>query len=109
MIRWPSISALTHTGEPLLTHCREVASILGALRLDAETLAAALTSGLPMVEEGWQQRLEQALGPQVATLVEGLARMGQIQALRSQGQESRKATDRSAQLEALRKMLLAMA
>ena len=33
-------------GEPLLSHCREVAGILATLRLDADTLAAALLSGL---------------------------------------------------------------
>ncbi len=95
-------------GEPLLIHCREVGSILGSLRLDAETLAAGLMSALPVVEQGWQQHLKDALGPQVATLVDGVARMGQIQALRSRGSESKNTTDRSAQLEALRKMLLAM-
>ena len=95
-------------GEPLLTHCRELSSILGSLRLDAETLAAGLMSGLPSVEPDWMQRLQQALGPRVAMRVEGFARMGQIQALRSHGRESKKTTDRSAQLEGVRKMLLAM-
>jgi GTP pyrophosphokinase len=96
------------SGEPLLPHCRAVAGILLDLRLDAETLAAALSSGLPAVDEGWQQYTQDALGPGVATLVEGFARMGQIQSLRAQGQASKKAADRSAQLEALRKMLLTM-
>jgi len=95
-------------GEPLLTHSREVGSILGSLRLDAQTLAAGLMSALPLVEQGWQQRVHDALGPQVALLVDGFARMGQIQALRAQGREAKKATDHNAQLEALRKMLLAM-
>jgi len=95
-------------GEPLLTHCREVCSILAGLRLDAETLAAALASGLPAVEEGWHRRVEDMLGPQVAALVEGVARMGQIQALRAQDHEPKKAAERSAQLESLSKMLLAM-
>jgi GTP pyrophosphokinase len=104
--RYPGRSSVF--GEPLLTHCREVGSILGSLRLDAETIAAGLMSALPVVEQGWQQHLKDALGPQVATLVDGVARMGQIQALRSRGSESKNTTDRSAQLEALRKMLLAM-
>ncbi len=73
-------------GEPLLTHCRELSGILGALRLDAETLAAGLMSGLPAVDPGAMQRLQQALGPQVAARVEGFARMGQIQALRVRDQ-----------------------
>jgi GTP pyrophosphokinase len=104
--RYPEQS--TAFGEPLLGHCREVGKILGSLRLDAETLAAGLMSGLPSVEPGWLQRLQQVLGPQVAMRVEGFARMGQIQALRFHAPESKKTADRSAQLEALRKMLLAM-
>jgi GTP pyrophosphokinase len=95
-------------GEPLLTHCREVTTILSGLRLDAETLAAGLASGLPLAQEGWQQPLQDQLNPRVAGLVDGFARMGQIQALRSQAADSRKPADRNAQLEALRKMLLAM-
>jgi GTP pyrophosphokinase len=104
--RYPGRSGVF--GEPLLTHCREVGSILGSLRLDAETIAAGLMSALPVVEHGWQQHLKDTLGAQVATLVDGVVRMGQIQALRSRGSESKDTADRSAQLEALRKMLLAM-
>src|SRR5262245_53813859 len=48
------------SGEPLLSHCREVASILATLRLDAETLAAALSSGLPVVNASWRQSVETA-------------------------------------------------
>jgi GTP pyrophosphokinase len=95
-------------GEPLLSHCRELSGILGALRLDAETLAAGLMSGLPAVDPGAMQRLQQALGVRVAARVEGFARMGQIQALRVRDSDSKKASERSAQLEAVRKMLLAM-
>ena len=96
------------SGEPLLNHCRELSGILGSLRIDAETLAAGLMSGLPSVEPDWMERLQQALGPRVAARVEGFARMGQIQALRSHGREPKKSAERSAQLEAVRKMLLAM-
>ena len=99
---------VTPWGEPLLTHCRELSGILGALRLDAETLAAGLMSALPAVDPGAMQRLQQTLGPQVAMRVEGFARMGQIQALRVRDIDSKKASERSAQLEAARKMLLAM-
>jgi len=96
------------SGEPLLTHCREVAGILGVLRLDAATLTAALVSAVPAIESGWERNLKEALGDEVATVVDGFARMSQIQSLRSQGRESKKAAERGAQLEALRKMLLAM-
>jgi GTP pyrophosphokinase len=99
---------LSAHGEPLLSHCREVAGILAALRLDGETLAAGLLSGLPALSRPWEEGVRNALGGNVAGLVEGIARMGQIQALRAHEQDSKKTADRAAQLEALRKMLLAM-
>lgn len=95
-------------GEPLLTHGREVCAILAALRLDVETLAAALVSGVTVTNESWRECVEDALGQPVANLVEGIARMGQIQALRVQEHAARKPAERSAQLESLSKMLLAM-
>jgi GTP pyrophosphokinase len=95
-------------GEPLLGHCREVTGILAALRLDGETVVAGLLSGLPTLSQPWEETVRNALGANVAGLVEGLARMGQIQALREHTDESGKTADRAAQLEALRKMLLAM-
>ena len=99
---------LTPGGESLLSHCREVAGILAGLRLDGESLAAALLSGLPAADPQWQQMLQERVPQPVAILVEGFARMGQIQTLRAQAPEARKAAERSAQLESLRKMLLAM-
>jgi GTP pyrophosphokinase len=99
---------LTPWGEPLLSHCRELSGILGSLRLDAETLAAGLMSALPAVDPGAMQGLQASLASNVAVRVEGFARMGQIQALRVRDRDSKKASERSAQLEAARKMLLAM-
>ena len=95
-------------GEPLLNHYREVTGILAGLRLDPETLAAGLLSGLAGLSQPWEESVRKALGDHVTALVEGLARMGQIQALRAHAQEPRKAADRAAQLEAVRKMLLGM-
>ena len=95
-------------GEPLLSHCREVSSTLSRLGLDAETLAAGLVSALPSVNPGWVPLLQRTLGVGIATRVEGFVRMGQIQGLRSHSGEAKKSADRTAQLEAVRKMLLAM-
>src|SRR5690242_6910755 len=95
-------------GESLFNHCREVAGILAALRLDSEVLAAALLSGLPGLAQPWQEAVRAQLGESVARLVEGVARMGQIQALRAQSQAPKKGAERAAQLESVRKMLLAM-
>jgi GTP pyrophosphokinase len=65
-------------------------------------------SALPAVDPGAMQGLQASLGSNVAVRVEGFARMGQIQALRVRDRDSKKASERSAQLEAARKMLLAM-
>ena len=53
------------------------------------------------------RRLREAVGPDVASLVDGVARMGQIQALTG-GVASGASRDDGTQLEGLRKMLLAM-
>jgi GTP pyrophosphokinase len=95
-------------GEPLLTHCREVASVLAGLRMDAETLAAGLLSGVPEAVPGHEDLLRERVAPTVASLVEGVARMAQIQGLRSKVEAGSRPADRAAQLESLRKMLLAM-
>ena len=102
------MDALSPHGEPMLNHCREVTGILAGLRLDAETLAAGLLSGLPALSQPWEEKVRNATGANVAALVEGIARMGQIQALRAQAHDSKKTADHTAQLEAVRKMLLAM-
>jgi GTP pyrophosphokinase len=95
-------------GEPLLTHCTEVARTLAALRLDAESLAAGLASALPRVASNWRELAEARLSPGVAALVEGVERMGQIRGLRGKVEAASRPEERAAQLESLRKMLLAM-
>ncbi len=95
-------------GEPLLTHCREVATILSGLKLDPESIAAALASGLPAVLPGWHELAAARLGPGVPGLIEGVERMGQIRGLRGKVERASRPEERAAQLEALRKMLLAM-
>jgi GTP pyrophosphokinase len=95
-------------GESLLSHCREVADILAELRLDGDSIAAALLSGLPTVDPDWHRNFQESVSAPIATLVDGFARMGQIQSLRSLAPEARKAAERGSQLESLRKMLLAM-
>jgi GTP pyrophosphokinase len=92
-------------GEPLLAHCREVASILARLRLDADTLAAGLLSALPTPAALRQHESPLA---QAGALVDGVARMGHIQALRVRVEGGSPPEARAAQLESLRKMLLAM-
>jgi len=95
-------------GEQLLRHCREVASILADLRMDAETVVAGLLSGTPLAAPNYQEILHAGIGPAVAQLVDGVARMAQIQSLRGKVASGSTAADRVSQLDALRKMLLAM-
>ncbi|MEO8629012.1 MAG: bifunctional (p)ppGpp synthetase/guanosine-3',5'-bis(diphosphate) 3'-pyrophosphohydrolase [Betaproteobacteria bacterium] len=104
--RYAGVSSIH--GDPLLSHCTEIARILNALRLDVGSIVGALLSGLPLCGRGWQDELQRDFGPPILALVEGFARMEQIQALRSSRDESKKAADHTAQLESVRKMLLAM-
>ncbi|HWA14666.1 MAG TPA: bifunctional (p)ppGpp synthetase/guanosine-3',5'-bis(diphosphate) 3'-pyrophosphohydrolase [Burkholderiales bacterium] len=92
-------------GVPLLDHARGAAGALSGLRVDGEALAAALLLGAPLASREDRERFEAAFGPTVLALVQGVQSMAQIQVLRGRVQQ---ATDRAAQLESLRKMLLAM-
>jgi GTP pyrophosphokinase len=98
----------TAEGESLLTHWMETAGILAELRMDAATLAGALVGGVPTLAADGAEVLSKRLGADIASLAEGVARMGQIQALRGRLEPTARSSDRAAQLESLRKMLLAM-
>jgi GTP pyrophosphokinase len=97
------------SGEPLLAHVLGTAAILSELRLDHETLAAALLypvheiSGADAASE-----LQESFGPAIAGLTEGVVRMAQIGALSSHRAAAAKPEQQAMQLEGLRKMLLAM-
>lgn len=94
-------------GELLSSHVDGVAAILAGLRVDSDTLAAGVLHAVPGYLEGYEEELATAFGPTVAHLVEGVRRVGRIQALRSGSAAS--TGSGSAQVEVLRKMLLAMA
>jgi len=95
-------------GEPLLTHGRAVAGLLAELRMDGETLAAGLLSGAPRAAPDWEKILRERVSPAVAALVDGVVRTAQIQGLRGRVDGGGRPAERAAQLESLRKMLLAM-
>ncbi len=90
---------LRKTGEPFIHHPLEVASILNELGMDEATLAAGLLHdvvedcNVPLTD------LEQAFGPEVATLVNGVTKLKRL--------DFRSAQEHKA--ENLRKMLLAVA
>lgn len=93
------------TGEPIAQHVQGVALILASLRVDIDTLLAGLLCPLPSYMEEYEEALKEAFNPTVAHLVGGVARMSRIRTMKARSA----ATDRHAQIEALRKMLLAMA
>lgn len=101
----------TVAGTPLLSHALGTAALLIEMNMDAETVSAALLHAIPAVVADWQTMLETNFGRPIASLVEGVARMAQIQALTDpEGAPAteRKNTDYAQQIEGLRKMLLAM-
>jgi guanosine-3',5'-bis(diphosphate) 3'-pyrophosphohydrolase len=87
------------SGEPYITHPLAVASILAGLRLDAETIIAAILhdtledTGLTRVQ------LEGGFGPVVTELVDGVTKLDRVDF----------ASRVEADAESFRKMLLAMA
>ncbi len=99
---------LLPSGESYLKHALEVASILARLPMDAQSTVAGLLTALPMLKPDAGLYLQEKVGAGVRQLVEGVGRMAHIQALRGQLEVAAKAEERASQLEALRKMLLAM-
>ena len=95
-------------GETLLAHALATADMLLQLKLDPETVAAGLTFHCLEIEPDCADELRARLGQTVTELAEGALRMAQIGALSSRQQPGQRSTDQAVQLEALRKMLLAM-
>ncbi|HEV7677357.1 MAG TPA: bifunctional (p)ppGpp synthetase/guanosine-3',5'-bis(diphosphate) 3'-pyrophosphohydrolase [Candidatus Dormibacteraeota bacterium] len=87
------------SGEPYIEHPLAVATVLAELRLDVDTLAAAILHDTVEDTEVTLEDLGAEFGPTVAKLVEGVTKLGKIH-VRSQAQ---------AQAENIRKMLVAMA
>ena len=87
------------SGEPYIEHPLAVAGLLADLRLDSDTLAAALLHDTVEDTDVSSDDLRRQFGDHVAKLVEGVTKLGKIH-VRSQEQ---------AQAENIRKMLVAMA
>ncbi|MCG3211528.1 MAG: GTP pyrophosphokinase [Anaerolineae bacterium] len=93
------------SGEPYFQHSLSVANILADLKLDYETIAAAVLHDVLEDTPVTYQDLVDEFGENVARLVDGVTKMGQIQEYRGQSKRSKK---ERAQAESLRKMFLAM-
>ena len=91
-------------GEPALDRALGTATILASLKLDADSLRAALLLGVPVAGSFDADEIRERFGADVATLVAGVARMGGIRA----AAEGATKEERATQAENLRKMLLAM-
>jgi GTP pyrophosphokinase len=87
------------SGEPYVEHPLAAAVLLSDLRLDAETLAAALLHDTVEDTEVTLDEIRQAFGEPIARLVEGVTKLGKIHVH----------TREQAQAENIRKMLVAMA
>jgi GTP diphosphokinase / guanosine-3',5'-bis(diphosphate) 3'-diphosphatase len=86
------------TGEPYITHPVAVADILADLRLDADTLVAAILHDVIEDTPTAKAEIASIFGQVVAELVDGVSKLDQIQFKNRQ----------EAQAESFRKMLLAM-
>jgi GTP pyrophosphokinase len=91
-------------GEALLDRVVGTATILAGLKLDAASVRAALLAGLPAAGAFDADEVSARFGADAAALVAGVARMDEIRLLPGAGD----ASERAAQSERLRKMLLTM-
>ncbi len=93
------------SGEPYIQHSLTVARILADLRLDSATIAAGLLHDVVEDSVVTVEDLQQDFGDEVASLVDGVTKLGQIDKLSQMTYKDLQ--DKEA--ESLRKMFLAMA
>lgn len=101
-----ALAALAGEAAEIAAGARESAVLLASLKLDLDSIVAALVAATA-VGRLPRATLAERFGASIASLVEGARRMEDIQQLRP-GLGTGKQTDHGAQLEALRQMLLAM-
>ena len=96
---------LRRSGDPAITHPLHAALTIAALQLDGDTIAAALLHDVQEDCGVTNAEIEKRFGPEVAKLVEGVTKLGQIPWEAAEAA----AADDHIQAENLRKMFLAMA
>lgn len=102
--------SLLGSGEPVWPHAVGMVVLAAELRLDLITRQAALLFAYPSYEAFNREQFEQRYGPDVTRLVRGVYRLNQLRPI-TQGfssDASLNPQDLKAQVEILRKMLLAM-
>ena len=87
------------SGEPYLSHPLEVANILADMRVDVESIAAALLHDVIEDTPATKEDIEEMFGPGVAHIVSGVTKLSALPF----------STKIAQQAESLRKMILAMA
>ena len=90
------------------THALAMAEVVLALDLDHESVAAALLVPLLTANPSAAGEIREKFGAPITNLAEGVVHMGEIGALSNRTVAPLRAEAQAAQLEALRKMLLAM-
>lgn len=94
--------------DTVLAQAQAAADVLMMLGLDHEAVAAVLLAPVLRAHPDMQRALRESFGVTVVELADGLIRMGEISALTSRARTPSRPEAQTAQLEALRKMLLAM-
>ncbi len=92
------------SGEPYIVHSLAVALMLADLHLDPATIAAGLLHDVPEDTSVTVDQVREMFGPEVASLVDGVTKLGQIDRLSAEG----RASIEEQRAESLRKMFLAM-
>ena len=98
---------LRASGEPYLVHCLAVAEIVHHLHLDHEAVAAAILHDVVEDTDVSLDAIEKEFGANVATLVDGVTKMGHIEEIR--GAAPGEGAVELSHSESVRKLLLAMA
>jgi RelA/SpoT family (p)ppGpp synthetase len=93
------------SGEPFFTHCVAVARILAGMKLDAETIAAALLHDIVEDSPVTLDELRQEFGATVAMLVEGVTKLKTL-SIEVNGKARTRKVDY--EKEYIRRMLLTM-
>ena len=108
MVRSAAEYASGALSEGMFTQAEAVADTLLDLELDHESVAAALIVPVLRAHPESTPEIREKFGANIVELAEGVARMGELGALSGNADVLQRPEAQAAQLEALRKMLLAM-
>lgn len=100
-----------HTGEPFVTHEVQTAAFIADLKLDSNTIAAALMHDVCEDTDCQLSEIKNKFGKEVAQLVDGVTKLGRIRIRRKWLvlKDQKELAEYDRQVETLRKMFMAMA